>query len=35
MKNSRLAYEPEMSLLSKEPRKKNGWGKNEFFSTKK
>ena len=29
MKNSSLAYEPEISLISMEPRKKIGWGKKK------
>ena len=36
MKNSSLAYEPEISLISMEPRKKNGWRKKRnFFNIKK
>ena len=29
MKNSSLAYEPEISLISMEPRKKIGWGEKK------
>ena len=35
MKNSSLAYEPEISLISMEPRKKNGGRKKRnFFNIK-